>query len=91
MGFSEGEGLPQLYLELFDAYKKRFMPENGQVAVLKCSSIWKKMRKSFKTLSELKFKFIPKAWKPEVVAHKTPLNGCSLKIEIITRLLFFFT
>ena len=37
--------------------KKRFMPQNGQVAALKCSPIWKKMRKSFKT-SEVKLKFI---------------------------------
>ena len=29
------------------------MPQNGQVAVLECSPVWKKMRKSFKTLSEL--------------------------------------
>ena len=65
MGSSDGEGLSQLYLELVDAYKKRFMPQNGQVAVLKCSPIWKKMRKSFKT-SEPKFKFIPKR---EVMGH----------------------
>ena len=37
MGPSDGEGLSQLYLELTDAYKKRFMPQNGQVAELKCS------------------------------------------------------
>ena len=37
MGSSDGEGLSQLYLELADAYKKKFMPQNGQVAVLKCS------------------------------------------------------
>ena len=43
---SDGEGLSQLYLELVDAYKKRFMPQNGKVAVLKCSLIWKKMRKT---------------------------------------------
>ena len=60
-GSSDGEGLSQLYLELVDAYKKRFMPQNGQTAVLKCSPIWKNMRKSFKKLSELKLKFIPKA------------------------------
>ena len=54
MESSEGEGLSQLYLELFDTYKKRFIPQNGQVAALKCCPIWKKMRKSFKTLSELK-------------------------------------
>ena len=59
MKFSDDEGLSQLYLELVDTYKKRFIPENGQVAALKCSSIWKKMRKGFKTLSQLKFKFIP--------------------------------
>ena len=72
MGSSDGEGLSQLYLELVDAYKKRFMPQNGQVAVLKCSPIWKKMRKRFKILSELKRNFIPKAWKLEVMPHKTP-------------------
>ena len=65
------------------------MPQNGLVAVLKCSPIWKKMRKNFKTLSKLKLMFIPKAWKGEAMAHKTPLKGCSLKIEILTRLLFF--
>ena len=48
------------------------------------------MRKSFKTLSELKFKFIPKGWKGKAMAHKTPIKGCSLKIDILTRLLFFF-
>ena len=79
-----------LYLELAGAYKKRFMPQNGQVAVLQSSPIWKKMRKSFKTLSELKLKFILKAWKQEVMAYKIPLKCCSLKIEILTRLLFIF-
>ena len=44
MGSSDGEGLSQLYLELVDGYKKRFMRQNGQVAVLKCSPIWKKIR-----------------------------------------------
>ena len=70
MGSSYGEGLSQLYLGVVDAYKKRFVTQNGQVAVLKWSPIWKKMRKSFKTLSELKFKFIPKAWKREAMPHK---------------------
>ena len=60
-GPSEGKRLSQLYLELGDAYRKRFMPQNGQVAVLKCSPIWRKMRKSFKILSELKLKVTPKA------------------------------
>ena len=71
VGSSDGEGLSQLYLELVDAYNKRIMPQNGQVAVLKYSPIWKKMRKSFKTLSELKLKLTPKAWKREAMAHKT--------------------
>ena len=84
MGSSDGERLSQLYLELVDAYKKRFMPQNRQFAVLKCSSIWKKMKKSFKALSELKLRFIPKAWKREAITHKIPLKGCSLKIEILT-------
>ena len=50
MGSSDGEGLSQLYLELVEAYKKRFVPQNGQVAILKCSRIWKKMRRSFNPL-----------------------------------------
>ena len=54
MGSSDGEGFSQLYLELVDAYKKRFMPRNGQAGLLKCSPIWMKMKKSFKILSELK-------------------------------------
>ena len=70
--------------------RKRFMPQDGQVAVLKCSPIWKKIGKGFKTLSELKLKFIPKAWKRDAMSHKTPLKGCSMKIEILTRLLVFF-
>ena len=37
----------KLYLELIDANKKRLMPQNGQVTVLKYSPIWKKMRKIF--------------------------------------------
>ena len=58
MGSSDDEGLSQLYLQLVDGYKERFMLQNGQVALLKRSPIWKKMRKSFKT-SEFKLKFIP--------------------------------
>ena len=49
----------------------------------------KKTRKMFKTLSEVKLKFIPKAWKREAMAHKAPLKNYSLKIEILTRLLLF--
>ena len=67
MGSSNSEGLSQLYLELVDAYKKRCMPQNGQVGVFKSSPIWKKMRKSFKALSELKLKFIPKTWKRQAM------------------------
>ena len=66
------------------------MPQNGQVAVFKCLPIRKKMRKRFKTLSELRLKFFPKAWKREAMAHKTPLKGCSSKIEILTQLLLSF-
>ena len=47
------------------------------------------MRKSFKTLSELKLKFTPKTWKWEAMAHKASLKGCSLKLEIPTRLFLF--
>ena len=39
MESTDGERLLQLYLELADAYKKRFMPQNGQAAVLRCSPI----------------------------------------------------
>ena len=70
MGSSDGEGLSQLYLQLVDAYKKRFMSQNGQVAILKCCPIWKKMWKSFKTLSELKAQIHPQkeACKREAMA-----------------------
>ena len=63
MRSSDGEGLSQLCLEFVDAYKKGFMPQNGQVTLLKCSPISRKIRKSVKTISELKLKFTPKAWK----------------------------
>ena len=56
MGSSDGEGLSQIYLQLLDAYKKRFTPQNGQVTVLKYSPIWKKERKIFK-ISEPKAQF----------------------------------
>ena len=70
MGFSDGEGLSRLYLEHVDAYKKRFMHQNGQAVLLKYSPIWKKMRKSFKTLSELKVRVHSQeeAWKRETMA-----------------------
>ena len=69
MGSSEGEGLSQLYLQPDNVYKKRFMTQNGQVAVLKCSQIWQKMRKTLKTLSELKAQIHSQkeAWKREAM------------------------
>ena len=63
MGSSNAEGLLQIYLHLSDTYKKRFMSQHGQEGVLKCSAIWKKRRKRFKT-SELKAQ-----------VHSTPGNG----------------
>ena len=60
MKSSDGAGLSQLYLELVDAYKKRFVPQNGQATVLKCSPIWKKMREFLKQYLSLKFTLIPK-------------------------------
>ena len=44
----------QLQQELVNAYKKRFMCESGQVAVVKCSPIWKNMRRDFTTIPEPK-------------------------------------
>ena len=44
-GLSDCQELSQLYLQLVDAYKKRSVPQNGQVVVLKCYPILKKMRK----------------------------------------------
>ena len=85
MESSDGERLSQLYLELVDAYKKRFIAQNEQVMILKCSPVWKKMRKSLETLS-LSSSSSP--WKREAMAHKTTLKGCSLEIGILTRLLF---
>ena len=75
MGPADGEGLSQLYLELVDTYKKRFMPQNGQVAVLQCSPMRKKMRKSFKALSDLKLKFIPKLGKERLWLTRPPLKA----------------
>ena len=74
MASSDGEGLSRLYLKLVDAYKKRFMPENGRVAVLKCSTIWKKMGKSFKTLSDLILKFIPKLGNGKLWLTRPPIK-----------------
>ena len=62
------EGLSQLYLELADAYKKRFMPQNVQSVVLKCSPIWKKTRKSFKTCEhKAQVHSKKEAWKREAM------------------------
>ena len=62
-----GKEISQLHQELVNAYKKRFMCENGQVAVVKCSPIWKNMRKDFKTFPELKAQIHSQieAWKQE--------------------------
>ena len=62
-----GKKILQLHQELVNAYKKRFMCENGQVAVVKCSPIWKNMRKDFKTFPELKSQVHSQieAWKQE--------------------------
>ena len=73
--------LSQSYLKLVNACKKRFMPQNGQIAVSKCSLLWKKMRKSFGK-SELKLKFIWK-FENEKLWLKNRLKGCSSKIEIL--------
>ena len=69
MGLLDGEGLSQLYLKVVDAYKNRFMSQNGQAVVLKCSPIWKKMRKSFKTISEFKAQVLSQneSWKREAM------------------------
>ena len=69
MGSPDGGELSHLYLELLDDYKKIFMPQNVQVAVLKSSPLRKKMRKRFKTLSQLKLTFIPKVCKRKAMAH----------------------
>ena len=45
MGSSDDERLSQLYLELFDAYKKRFMPQNGQFVVLSAVQYARKLEK----------------------------------------------
>ena len=62
-----GRKISQLHQELVNPYKKRFMCENVQVAVVKCSPIWKNMRKAFKTFPELKSQVHSQieAWKRE--------------------------
>ena len=84
MESSDGEGLWQPYLELVDA--NNIYSSKWASRCIKMLSIWKKMRKHFKTLLELKLKFIPKAWKWEAMAPQIPLQSCSLEIEILTRL-----
>ena len=74
MGSSDGEGLSQLYLKLVHAYNKRFMLQKGQAAVLKCSTIWKKMRRSFETLSDLILKFIPKLGNGKLWLTRPPIK-----------------
>ena len=68
---------------------KIYAPQNGQVTVKKWEKV-NKMRKSFKTLSELKLKFIHKGWEREAMAHKTLLAhlnnniGCVLFMSTFT-------
>ena len=78
----DGEGLSQLYLELVDAYKKRFMLQNGQVAVLKCSPI----SLSYLSLNSSSSQSLETG----SYGSQDPLKGCSLKKEILTLLLFCF-
>ena len=69
-----GKKISQLHQELVNAYKKRFVCENGQVAAVKCSPIWKNMRKDFKTSPKLKSQVHSQieAWKQE---GKSTSNG----------------
>ena len=50
---SDRKEVSQLYVDLVDAFKKRFKPKNEQIAMLECSPIWKDLRKRFKTIPEL--------------------------------------
>ena len=68
MGSSDGEGLLQLYLELVDVFKKKIYASRWTSRHIKVLSSIEKLRKSFKTLSELKLKFIPKAWQRDAVS-----------------------
>ena len=42
MGSSYGAGFSQLFLELVDAYRKRFMPQNWQVVLFNMEENQKK-------------------------------------------------
>ena len=55
MAFSDdiSKKISQLYQELVNAYKTRFMCENGQVSVVKCSPLWENTRKDFRTFPDL--------------------------------------
>ena len=55
-----GKKISQLCQELVNAYKKRFICENGQVAVVRCSPIWKNLKKDLKHSLSLNLKFILK-------------------------------
>ena len=57
MKSSDGEGLWQLYLELVDA--NNIYSSKWASRCIKMLSIWKRMRRHFKILLELKLKFIP--------------------------------
>ena len=72
--------ISQLHQELVNAYKKRLMCENGQVAVVKCSPIWKNIRKDFKTFPELKSQVHSpiEAWKQEAKSASAGKGTLSL-------------
>ena len=62
----------------FGAYKKRLMPQNREVVILKCFPIWKKMRRSSKKLSEIKALVHPQTLKTGSFGSPDPppLTGC---------------
>ena len=74
MGSSDGQGLSQLYLELTDAGKKRFMPQDGQGTALKCSPIWKEMRKVVKYYLNLSSSSSPKPENGKLFLTRPPLK-----------------
>ena len=68
-----GKKISQLHQELVNDYKKRFMRENGQIAVVKCSPTWKSIRKDFKTFPERKSQVHSQteAWEQEAKSAST--------------------
>jgi len=68
-----GQKISQLHQEFITAYKERFACENKHVAVIKCSPIWQKIRKEFKTFPQLKSQVFSQieAWKHETKSAST--------------------